>query len=140
MLTWAMAVSLLLSAPALKEVRKPARAPVGRWAVERAELNGVVLIKSLDKHTILQFTEKSFSLELCGIEVSMAKADFYELDGQTMMEYWPVGKDRPVRAIWKLDGDSLLLCEGFPGDKCPTEFKADEGSNRGLWVLKRAEK
>jgi hypothetical protein len=140
MVTWMMAATLLLAAPALKELRKPVKAPVGRWAVERLERNGTVLVKATDENKFLHFTEKSFGLELYGLDPTMTNADFYEVNGQSAMEYWPVGKDHPVMAIWKLDGESLVICEGYPGAKRPTDFTADKGSRRALWVLKRLDK
>ena len=39
--------------------------------------------------------------------------------------------------IYKLDGDSITICNGGPGNERPTEFKAGEGGKPQLFVLTR---
>jgi len=58
--------------------------------------------------------------------------DFNPLEGQFK------GKTSP--AIYELKRDELKLCMPNRGKERPTEFKAGEGSNLGLFVLKRSKK
>lgn len=41
-------------------------------------------------------------------------------------------------AIYQLDGDSLKICSGGPGNDRPTEFKAGDGGPPNLLVFHRA--
>jgi uncharacterized protein (TIGR03067 family) len=54
--------------------------------------------------------------------------NFSTADGQTA---------RPNLGIYKLDGDSITICNGGPGNERPTEFKAGEKGKPQLFVLNR---
>jgi uncharacterized protein (TIGR03067 family) len=56
--------------------------------------------------------------------------DVTPLDGQF--------KGKTVPAIYELKGDHLKLCIPNRGKERPAEFKTAEGSNLGLFVLKRS--
>jgi uncharacterized protein (TIGR03067 family) len=42
-----------------------------------------------------------------------------------------------IRAIYKLEGDTLTICYSLDGDPRPTTFHAAKGSGQGLVVLER---
>lgn len=57
------------------------------------------------------------------------------------LDVTPEGKDEIVAAIYKLDGDKLIVCAvPVPGGKRPTEFSGKEGSGQLLVELKREKK
>ena len=45
-----------------------------------------------------------------------------------------------VKAIWKLEGDTLTVCTAEPGKERPKEFKGAEGTGHTLLVFQRAKK
>jgi hypothetical protein len=130
-------VSAGLAAPRLPDERKPVAGPVGRWAVQRLEHDGHPVVEKPEPGKVLRFTTHSFELEVIGFTAASVGAGFYESNGVRVMEYRSVALDAPVQAIWRVDGETLTLCEGRPGDARPTDFSARKGSGRALWVLKR---
>lgn len=48
-------------------------------------------------------------------------------------------RDKPVKGIYKFDGDKLTLCMAEPGADAPKEFKAAKGSRFTLITLHRTE-
>ena len=87
----------------------------------------------------VRFTADGFGLEWAGRPGPVTRAAFTEAAGVREMEYRPAGATAPVRAAWYVQGDTLTLCEGRPGDPRPTQFSVPRGSRRLLWVLKRAD-
>jgi uncharacterized protein (TIGR03067 family) len=138
MLTWATAVALLLGAPALKDRREPAEPPVGEWSVERLEVNGHAIVKAPDGYTRLRITRTAIALVPFGSGEEVA---FFAADrGHAAVDYYPGDPKKLRKGIWKLDGDTLTICEAGRTADRPNEFTAPEGSKRAMWVLKRVKK
>jgi hypothetical protein len=138
MVTWTLAASLLLGAPALKDVRKPTKPPAGKWAVERLEFDGSVIIKAQDRHCVHQFIPTGRWQTLNGLH-SFDAAAFFEAAGGLEADFNPDDPKKLRKAIWKVEGDTLSVCEARPGAARPTEYIAPQESRRSLWVLKRVE-
>ena len=49
----------------------------------------------------------------------------------------PRSSDLVSRGIYRLEGDTLELCQAFPDESRPTEFATRKGDTRLLMVLKR---
>ena len=49
-------------------------------------------------------------------------------------------KDQTVKGIIELEGDTLKLAYGLPGEPAPKEFKTKEGSKSNSFVMKREKK
>ncbi|WP_165249548.1 TIGR03067 domain-containing protein [Paludisphaera soli] len=47
------------------------------------------------------------------------------------------GRDKVVRGLYKLEGDTLTLCTADPDEPRPTQFKADAGDRHTLQVFDR---
>ncbi|HKB03793.1 MAG TPA: hypothetical protein VKD90_16330 [Gemmataceae bacterium] len=138
MLTWTIVGATLIGAPALKDGRKPAEPPAGDWAVQRLEYNGRVIIENPDGYTGLRITPNSIGLLPAG---SSERVAFFEAArGPCEVDYNPGDPKKVRKGIWKVDVDTLTICEAPLGADRPTEFAAPAGSKRGLWVLKRVPK
>lgn len=136
MTTPMLAAALLLGAPTLKDDRKPANQPLGEWVIERLEFNGRP-IETSSYHS-LSITADAVSLLMGSYRSSSEPTVFFEAGrGKAEVDYYPGDPKKLRKGIWKLEGDTLTICDAGRGVERPTEFTAPEGSKRSLWVLKR---
>jgi uncharacterized protein (TIGR03067 family) len=136
MLTWVIAGSLVLAAPGLKEQPKP-KAPVGRFTIERWEVDGVVMNRPDLANYVMRHEATSVTLELNGRDIKSEMVTFSHAAGVGQAEF-RADESAPVKkAIWKFEGDTLTICESDAGGERPTEYTTARGSKRTLWVLKR---
>jgi hypothetical protein len=148
MLTWTLVVAVAVGAPALKPGRSPSDAPAGDWVVESTECDGVPSVPT--------GTKSRYGVRIGAGRVTLLRlgpggaadpgesqpAVFYAPAGGRKAEadVYPDDSKRLQKAIWKVDGDTLTVCEAAPGDDRPSEFTAPKGSRRTLWVAKRIPK
>jgi uncharacterized protein (TIGR03067 family) len=112
--------------------------PEGRWVVERYEFDGQVRDATQMAGYILVHTRTSATLEVNGREIGTERATWIVDGGHKRVDFTSDRWNGVKRAIWKLDGDTLTLCEAAPNNDRPTEFAAPKGSRQTVWVLKRA--
>ena len=116
------------------------KAMVGKWGVVKAELGGqdfTAAFKTLE----LQITPAGgYKLVVNGIP----DAGTVTLDpAKAPKQMDIVGKEGPnagktIKTIYKLDGDSLVVCYELAGGDRPTEFKSKAGTKQFLAEYKRA--
>src|SRR6185436_15864674 len=109
-----MAAALLLSAPALKDMRKPTRLHLGEWAVERLEFNGHAIEPTTGLS--LWITADSVTLLRNGLRTSSESAAFFEaIRGKAEVDFYPGDAKKQRMGIWKLEENTLTICEAGRG-------------------------
>lgn len=140
--TWVLAGALTLGAPALKEERKPVKAPDGEWTLERDETGGLAHDHSRSPNKpIATFSPTRWKMTLFGRSAEPPyQAAWFDGGGQLKADFWTPeakGERAPMKAIWKVEGDTLTICLGWWGEPRPTDFAAPKKANRTLLVFKR---
>jgi hypothetical protein len=135
--------ALSAGAPRPKEERKvDPDPPVGSWEVQRAAERGRE-IEAVPAGLIFRFTPDTKTVVFTGhgLELSTAKAGYFVAGGVRQVDLiYPSDPTKTRLGIWKVDGDTMTLCEGEIGAARPTDFSVPEGSGRALYVLKRVKK
>jgi uncharacterized protein (TIGR03067 family) len=142
---WSISTACFLAgAPRPKDDRTPEPPPDGEWAVEKEELSGsVVKSKPKGRPDRIQWT----------VRLSPTKWEVFRSGSERPLEDWPAAyfktaagnevdffPDEPKflrKGIWKLDGDTLLVCYADVGGDRPTEFTSPKDSKQVLYTLKR---
>jgi uncharacterized protein (TIGR03067 family) len=142
MLTLILASALLLGAPAPKDGRTPTDPPSGEWEVLKREDDGSVIYDNKDRPTdrTMRLEASKLVLVFRGKFPREQRAAYYKNGEAFEIDLSPDDPPSVTRGIWKLDGDTLLICLGVPGGNRPTDFTAPGGSKRTLWTLKRKDK
>jgi uncharacterized protein (TIGR03067 family) len=142
-----LGLALIAGAPGTKE--KPEPSIVGSWILE-SRTNG----RPIKETTIYEFTaEGKWLIPDKGLGARTLSREFktdrgakpYTIDVVSQDEFVAEGVPLRLRGIYKIEGDTFTLCLGRPrtpedDPKLPTEFKAPEGSQFQLLILKRAKK
>jgi uncharacterized protein (TIGR03067 family) len=129
-------LALALGAPAPKDAKTEPGKIEGNWVAESYVLGGKD--EGRDKGVVFTFADGRIKRE-SEEEVSYVlnpKADPPQID------LTPVkGKQAAIHGIYKIDGDTLLLCftKGASADR-PTKFESPDGSRIVLFTLKREKK
>jgi uncharacterized protein (TIGR03067 family) len=129
--------AMAIGAPGLKEERKPARIPEGRWAVERWVVDGIARAEGALRDYVVVYTTNTCSLERDGMNIGTETTEFREAGGVKQVDFSADDLPGAKRGIWKLDGDTVTVCESEAGGERPTDFTAPAGSKRTLIVLRR---
>jgi len=133
-------VSLGMLAPADdKKVDADLKAMVGKWDIAKAELGG----KDAREH----FQEFKFEITAGG-KYSVTVGKLEEVGSFTVDPFQSPksmdikatngpNKGHDIKAIYKIDGDSLTVCYAFGGGDRPAKFESQEGTKVFLAVYKR---
>jgi uncharacterized protein (TIGR03067 family) len=133
---------LALVASAKAEDTKDASKLVGTWTVASAEKDG-----KAEASTDVKGKQVTITRDTITCTDKDGKTDMVcEYTADTSRTPWQLdltctkgeNKGKKIKAIASLDGDTLKVCHGKPGDDAPTGFKTAE--NQCCMVLKRAEK
>jgi hypothetical protein len=137
MVAWALTATFVLGAPALKDVRKPAKAPDGDWAEVYFQRDGEG--GTLPPMPKVRVTATAIDW---GPPLSppRAVAFFEPAGGPAEVDLDPGDPKKLQRGIWRLDGDTLLLAVADQGCARPARFRTSAGSGHTLWVFKRVPK
>ncbi len=137
-----LVTACILGAPGLKEKPNPTDGLIGLWELVRSESgrpqrpqkrhgpvryrfnnNGTFVVLEGDKEVVgpraFKFDSKS---DLATLELKIDKGPFV------------------VMGIYKIEGDKLTICTGFPGKARPTKFEVPTGSSDNLAVYRRVKK
>jgi uncharacterized protein (TIGR03067 family) len=141
-----LGLAATLAAPAPKDTpkKKEAHAIVGSWSLEKAEAAGMVLPGGAIGELSLTFSEDGAIIARKGGQEQPdggrythdAKKSPAEID---LTEGRPGGKDMMVRGIYKIDGDTLVICMTPTGER-PTKFESPAGAQTIMMTFKRIKK
>jgi uncharacterized protein (TIGR03067 family) len=140
------ACCLLLSSASLgnkpdDEAAKELKALVGKWKLEKAELGGkdaLALLKDLKFEIleggkyVIQLGEKDEGTFTVDPAKKPAEMDIKGTDGPN--------KGKTIKAIYKIDGDTVTICYELGGGDRPTKFESKADTKQFLAVYKREKK
>jgi uncharacterized protein (TIGR03067 family) len=138
-----IAVIVLVSAAGAQDGKKEMALLEGEWSMVSGEANGLAMPKEMvekgkrvakDGETTISFSGQIYLKAKFTIDSSKTpKAiDYMMTEGPT--------KGKTHLGIYELDGDTVKFCFAAPGKDRPTDFTANEGSQRTLSVWKRDKK
>ena len=143
MFAWALAGTLVLGAPALKTDRKPAKPPAGEWTLVRLESGDIRADESsLPDQFTGRFTATRFQVTFTahGHEFAGGRAAWFDAGGTLEVDFVRDDPHRAAKAVWKVEGETLTICEGPTGGPRPSDFTAPKDSGRTLWIFRRKAK
>jgi len=131
-----LAIALTVGAPGPKDAKTDPPKIEGNWVAESYVLGGKD--EGREKGVVFTFADGQLSRG-SKVEVSYVlnpKADPPQIDLTSVR-----GKDAPIPGIYKIDGDTLVLCfpKGGSADR-PTKFESPAGSRIVLFTFKREKK
>jgi hypothetical protein len=131
MLIWVLAGGLIVGAPALKEVRRPTKPPVGMWTVRSMTRDGLTVEF---RNGTVEIAERFIAFSHIG-GVREDRAAFFTADGAPQVDIGSPGQ--VTKGVWRVDGDELTICTAAEGAGRPDSLAAPKGSRRTLWALSR---
>jgi uncharacterized protein (TIGR03067 family) len=142
---FALAVACLVAADKQDAGKKDQDSLQGTWVLKSIERGGKEVNIDQDEHIPRTITFKGNQVSLAhkqgehkgtfqlGQDGKMGTIDLTPDD--------PQHKDRPLRALYRVEGDTLTICvnEAKNGDR-PKEFAAKEGSHQAVITFTREKK
>jgi uncharacterized protein (TIGR03067 family) len=148
MLTWVIAIGVLIGAPAPKDKPTPADGLSGEWVVQ-SFLDSGDAKRFPGEARLTLAADGGFAFAVRGFERNASPSRFaadpraspaaFDLIRSDLPPGWKLG-DREWVGIYKLDGDELTICYRQWTDRRPTEFHAEKDSGQCLMVLRRAQR
>jgi uncharacterized protein (TIGR03067 family) len=117
------------------------KALVGKWKIEKAEIGG--------KESLALFKELKFEITEGGkyaLELGVKDEGTFTVDpGKSPKEMDIKGeagpnKGKTIKAIYKIDGDTMTICYELGGGDRPTKFETKPDTKLFLAVYKREKK
>jgi uncharacterized protein (TIGR03067 family) len=137
-----LGLAVVVGAPVGKPDVKPAPPPslVGEWAFDESWLfDGD--IESCAGRTIQFHADGKYLCRQDGKHHGSGTYTFRTEANPAEVDWTETGMDKPIRGIWKVEGDTLTICLTDPAQPGrPSAFAAPAGSNCLLMTLKRVKK
>ena len=141
------ACCVLLSSPAIggkpdEATAKDLKAMVGKWKIEKAVLSGTDAI-AFYKGLTVEITEEGKYMVALGELKDLGKLALDPSRKPAAMDITGTkgpNKDKTVKAIYKIEGDTLTICYATGGDARPAKFESKPDSKQFLVVYKREKK
>jgi uncharacterized protein (TIGR03067 family) len=131
-------LALVVGAPAPKDAKADPSKVEGDWVAESYILGGKE--SEREKGRVFRFADGKITM------VGRREDVEYKLDPKAdppHIDLIPIGKEKadPILGIYKLDGDTLVICfpKGGKADR-PAKFESPDGSQIVLLKLKREKK
>jgi uncharacterized protein (TIGR03067 family) len=144
----ALALVFLLPAVAMSDEKPDAaadlKALVSKWKIEKAELAGKDILEHLKDMKFEIFADGKYLAQV-GEEKDEGAFTVDPAKSPKQMVIKGNGgpnKGKTIKAIYKLDGDTLTVCYDFDGtaEKHPAKFETKEGTMQIMIVYKREKK
>ena len=136
------AVAAVGASPKEDAGKKDLEGMQGDWAAESMERDGMKLDPDDAQAFFRTVKGNSYTVHRYSKKIS---AGTFRLDATTTpkaIDFILSGpaKAKPIRGIYRLEGDKLTLCYPAPGQPRPREFSAKEGTGNTLAVWVREKK
>ena len=118
------------------------KALAGKWKVEKAEMSGIDAI-DIYKGLTIEITETAKYTVVLGELRDSGKLTIDPSRKPAEMDITGTNgpnKDKTIKSIYKLDGDTLTICYTIADGDRPTKFETKAGSKLFLVVYKREKK
>lgn len=138
--TTLLSLALALAASQPKTPPKDADQPslLGEWSVETRVRGGMV--NFLAKPLVLDFTaDGKVIFREYGKEIGTSKFTADSSKTPAELNWTLADGELPRPGIYRIEKDTLTFCVDHAGTR-PTKFESPDGSQVGLWTLKRVKK
>jgi uncharacterized protein (TIGR03067 family) len=122
---------------------KPAKPPEGEWELQDSVWKGMRVPFDPKSGEVfrLRLTPTTWtSFVPAAKREDKYTAAFSEAGGVFRVDLHVDEPGKEERGIWKVEGDTLTICMGLPGEPRPADYTCPVGSKRYLFVLKRVKK
>ncbi|HEX3152582.1 MAG TPA: TIGR03067 domain-containing protein [Gemmataceae bacterium] len=138
--TLLIGLAISLGAPSLKDGPKPPASPVGEWTVEASVLggksDGILETSPIEKIVI---TADRWIVVRNGQASPGSEMTLDPKQDPPHLDLDPGGKGSGTKAVYKLEGDTLMVAYTINGDR-PTKVESPPDSQIRMMTLKRVKK